>query len=65
MTTYMRIKEFLKEYPMSRSSLYRLNATGALPITKFGRSSRIAYVDIQAWEATLDKFCGNAANDNA
>jgi len=61
---YFTIGEFMEDFPMSRSSVYRLNAFGLLPFTKFGRSTRIAACDIAAWAATLTKVQGKASNDN-
>ncbi len=50
---YYTINEFLIEYPMGRSSLYRLVKEGKIRLTKFGRSSRIAKADAKIWAAGL------------
>lgn len=50
---YYTIPEFLIDYPMGRSSLYRLVSDGQLRLTKFGRASRIAKAEAEAWASTL------------
>lgn len=50
---YYTINEFLAEYPMGRSSLYRLVKDGKIRLTKFGRSSRIAKADAKSWSDGL------------
>lgn len=62
MSGYYTIPEFLDEYPMGRSSLYRLINEGKIRLTKFGRSSRIAKADAKAWADTLPTFGGGMAN---
>jgi excisionase family DNA binding protein len=57
---FMTIPEFLERYPMGRSSLYRLVNEGKIRLTKFGRSSRIAYEHAEAWAKTLPTFGGRA-----
>ncbi len=56
--TYLTINEFLEHYPMGRSSFYRLVAAGQIRLTKFGRSSRIAVADAEAWAKTLPTIGG-------
>lgn len=57
---FLTIPEFLKQYPMGRSSLYRLVHEGKLRLTKFGRSSRIAKAEARAWADSLPTFGGEA-----
>jgi excisionase family DNA binding protein len=57
---YYTIPEFLDEYPMGRSSLYRLVQEGRLQLTKFGRSSRIAKAEAERWAQTLPILSGRA-----
>lgn len=54
--SYYTIPEFLDDYPMGRSSLYRLVNEGKIRLTKFGRSSRIAKAEAKAWADTLPTF---------
>lgn len=60
---FYTVSEFLENYPMGRSTLYRLVGTGDLRLVKFGRSSRISVAEAEAWAATLPRS-GGAANDN-
>ena len=55
---FYTIPEFLDEYPMGRSSLYRLVQEGKIRLTKFGSSSRIAKADAKAWAEGLPTFGG-------
>jgi predicted DNA-binding transcriptional regulator AlpA len=66
MKTFLTIREFLERYPMGRTSFYRLHNSGALPIVKFGRATRIAESDAIDWANSLPKHSGQAspANDN-
>lgn len=61
---YYTVREFLDEYPMGRTTFYKLVNDGHLPITKFGRSTRISKAHASAWAETLPTFSGSAANDN-
>ncbi len=63
MTGYFTIPEFLDEYPMGRSSLYRLVNDGKLRLTKFGRSSRIAKAEAKTWADALPT--SGSASDRA
>ncbi len=54
------IAEFLRLYPMGRTSLYRLVKAGKLRITKIGASSRIAKADAKAWADSLPTTGGQA-----
>ena len=56
--SFYTINEFLTEYPMGRSSLYRLVKDGQLQLTKFGRLSRIAKAEAARWASTLPTFGG-------
>jgi excisionase family DNA binding protein len=58
---YYTIPEFLELYPMGRSTFYRLVNEGQIRLTKFGRSSRIAKADAEAWAATLLVINGKQA----
>ena len=58
MDGFLTIPEFLKLYPMGRSSLYRLVNQGDLRLLKIGRSSRITRADAQAWADRLTSFEG-------
>jgi excisionase family DNA binding protein len=60
MDGFYSIAEFLRIYPMGKTSLYRLVKAGQLRIVKIGRASRIAKADAQAWAATLPTFGGEA-----
>lgn len=51
--SYYTIEEFRGDYPMGRSSVYRLVKEKKLRLTKFGRSSRIAKADAKAWAESL------------
>ena len=59
---FYKIPEFLDNYPMSRSSLYRLVKDGKIPLTKFGRSSRVAVEDAETWAGTLPTFGGGTSH---
>lgn len=61
---YMTVPEFLAEYPMARSTFYKLVNDGHLAITKFGRATRIKREHAEAWAANLPVRCGAPANDN-
>jgi len=60
MTGFFTISEFLREYPMGKTSLYRAVKAGQIRITKMGRASRIAKADAQAWAASLPTIGGGA-----
>ena len=57
--SYYTIPEFLDQYPMGRSSLYRLVNEGKIRLTKFNRSSRIAKADAEAWARDLPILTAN------
>lgn len=51
--SYYTIDEFCIEYPMGRSSFYRLVKAKKIRLTKFGRSSRVAKSDAKEWAKSL------------
>jgi hypothetical protein len=55
---FYTISEFLRIYPMGRTSLYRAAKAGQIRITKIGRSSRIAKADAKAWADSLPTIGG-------
>jgi len=59
---YITISEFLDLYPMGRTTFYRLVNAGKLRITKFGRGTRIAIADAEAWAKSLTTICGSERN---
>jgi len=59
---FYTVSEFLADYPMARSSFYRLVKEGKLRITKFGRGTRIAIADAEAWAKSLTTICGSERN---
>ena len=61
---YIKVQEFLAEYPMSKSQFYKLAGQGFIPLTKVGRSTWIKRADAEAWAATLTVRRGAPANDN-
>ena len=56
---FMTLAQFCERYQLSRSTIYRLAQTDAFTIVKFGRSSRIAFDEAEAWAASLP-FMGEA-----
>lgn len=50
---FMTLGQFSQRYQISRSTIYRLAHDGTLTIRKFGRSSRIAIDEADAWAASL------------
>lgn len=50
---FLTLDQFAKRYQVSRSTIYRLAQSGAFTIIKFGRSSRIAFDQAEAWAASL------------
>ena len=57
---FMTLAQFGERYQVSRSTVYRLAQTGAFAIVKFGRSSRIAVDEAEAWAASLPVMGGQA-----
>lgn len=50
---FLTVRDFCREYAMSRSTAYRLVARGELRIVKIGRASRIRREDAERWAASL------------
>ena len=50
---FLTLAQFSQRYQVSRSTIYRLVQSGAVTIVKFGRSSRIAFDQAEAWAASL------------
>lgn len=57
---FLTLRQFGQRYQVSRSTVYRLAQTGAVTIIKFGRSSRIAFDEAEAWAASLPVMGGGA-----
>lgn len=59
---FYTIAEFLRTYPMGRTSFYRAVAEpgSKLRIIKLGRASRIAKADAKAWADSLPTMGGRA-----
>jgi excisionase family DNA binding protein len=50
---FITLGQFCQRYQVSRSTVYRLAHGGAFTIVKFGRSSRIALDEAEAWAGSL------------
>ena len=50
---FLTVNQFCQRFQVSRSTVYRLARARAFAIIKFGRSSRIALDDAEAWAASL------------
>lgn len=57
---FLTVTQFGQRYQVSRSTVYRLAHSGAFTIVKFGRSSRIALDEVEAWAASLPTMGGEA-----
>jgi excisionase family DNA binding protein len=57
---FLTLAQFGRRYQVSRSTIYRLAHVGAFTIFKFGRSSRIALDEAEAWAAALPTMRGAA-----
>lgn len=57
---YITLNQFCERFQCSRSTVYRLAHAGTLTIVKFGRSSRIALDEAEAWAASLPVMGGRA-----
>jgi excisionase family DNA binding protein len=57
---FLTIRQFAEQYQVSRSTIYRLLATGRVVSVKIGRSVRITVESAVAWERGLLP----PANDN-
>jgi excisionase family DNA binding protein len=55
MTTgnFLTVQEFCDAFRVSRTTLYRQVAAGALSLVKVGRATRIRRADAEAWQASL------------
>ena len=49
----MTVRDFTRTYRIGRTSFYREVNAGRLRIVKFGRSTRIARLDAEAWLASI------------
>lgn len=56
----LTVAEFIRLYPIGRTTLYRAVKAGELRLTKVGRASRIAKTDAAAWAASLPTIGGGA-----
>lgn len=59
MPAMITIAEFQERFGVSRSTVYRLNAKGELPIVHVGRSVRIRTADAETWFASLPVGTGS------
>lgn len=50
---FLTLTQFCQRYQVSRSTIYRRAEAGDFKIIKFGRSSRIAFDEAEAWAASL------------
>lgn len=53
MDRFITIKQFCEHFNVSRSTAYRENQAGRLPMRKIGRATRIAESDAEAWQQSL------------
>ena len=60
MAVLLTIAEFCEQFSLSRSTVYRLRDSHAVPHVKIGRATRIRCEDAERWYAGL---CEEAAND--
>ena len=60
---FLTIAQFSERYQVSRSAIYRLAQAGDFTIIKFGRSSRIAFDEAEAWAASLPTMGGGHGQD--
>lgn len=49
----MTVKDFLKAFSISRTSFYQEINAGRLRVVKYGRSTRVARMDAEAWLLAL------------
>lgn len=59
MAALMTIQDFSEEFSLSRSTVYRLRDSGAVPHVHIGRAVRIRREDAERWYKSLYE----AAND--
>lgn len=55
---FLTLAQFCQRYQVSRSSAYRAHHQGGFSIIKWGRSSRIAFDEAEAWAASLPTMGG-------
>jgi excisionase family DNA binding protein len=60
----MTIRQMAEDYSLSRSTLYRLNRAGKLPIRKVGRRSLIAVGDVESLVQSLPTLKRNGGGVN-
>ena len=56
----MTVAEFIRLYPIGRTTLYRAVKAGELRLTKIGKASRISKADAASWAASLPTIGGGA-----
>ena len=56
----LTISEFIRLYPIGKTTLYRAVNAGQLRLTKIGRATRIAKADAKAWADSLPTTGGEA-----
>ena len=59
MSIFMTIADFQKTYSVSRSTVYRLAASGVFEFTHIGRAVRIKREDAEKWCAALSQNPSN------
>ncbi len=58
MPQLMSISEFMKQYAVSRATVYRLRSQGKIAFLKIGRATRIKTEDAERWFASLPHLDG-------
>ena len=56
----LTISEFIRLYPIGKTTLYRAVNAGQLRLTKIGRATRIAKADAKVWADSLPTTGGGA-----
>ena len=59
MPTLITIREFQRDYSVSRSTVYRLRESGELDFIHIGRAVRIRRDDAERWYASLPTDAAN------
>lgn len=62
MPRFYTVKQFCTTYPMGRTRLYELIATGKIEAVKDGPRTLIPAESAEAWAASLPRFKSGAAN---
>ena len=57
---FLTLADFIRLYPIGRTTLYRAVKAGELRLTKIGKASRISKADAAAWAASLPTIGGGA-----